>query len=227
MNRRQLLAGLGALAGGAGIVTGTGAFTSVNASRDATAAVADDATGFLSVFPSTGQPNGTFAIRGTSNGQISFDFNDANNTGGSSEGVGQSSRYEFDDVFRVENAGTQTVYVNIDSLVDVPLQDQDGSGGNEGDVTLKFYVRDPASQGPQGTLQVIDGNNADLELSVGAQRAVGVLILTDEEDTYGEIASETGTNVTRGTQTTIEAEQSPESGNGIDPGLPEGGAVSP
>jgi hypothetical protein len=198
---------------GAGGILGTGAFTSVDADRTATVAVAQENESFLAIFPSDGQPNGTFATQGAGNGaeEIGLDFNASSGTSAGSQGVGTDSTYIFDDVFRVENRGTQDVYVDIASLIDVPLQPGSGSPG---DVTVKFIAKDGS-----GNRTVIDGSNADLTVPVGEQRPVGVRILTDEESTYGNINNPTDNNVTQSTTTEIVADTD-DSGSTIDPGTP-------
>lgn len=213
MKRRNLIAGIGAAVTGAGGILGTGAFTSVNADRTATVAVAQENESFLAIFPSDGQPNSAFATQGAGNGaeEIGFDFNGSGGTSAGSQGVGTDSTYIFDDVFRVENRGTQDVYVDISSLIDIPLEDGSGSPG---DVTLKFIAEDGS-----GNRTVIDGSNADLTVPVGEQRPVGVRILTDEESTYGNINNPTDNNVTQSTTTEIVADTD-DSGTTIDPGTP-------
>lgn len=213
MKRRVLIAGIGAAVTGAGGILGTGAFTSVDADRTATVAVAQENESFLAIFPSDGQPNGTFATQGAGNGaeEIGLDFNDAGGTSSGSQGVGTDSTYIFDDVFRVENQGTQDVYIDIASLTDIPLK---SGGGSPGDVTVEFIAKDES-----GNRTVIDGSNADLTVPVGEQRPVGVRIITDEESTYGNINNPTDNNVTQSTTTEIVADTD-DSGTTIDPGTP-------
>jgi hypothetical protein len=105
MNRRTLLLGLGTAAGSAGLV-GTGAFSTAEADRDASVRVADESNAYLSISPSS-TANGRFATQ-AADSQIGLDFSGSGNGGG---GVGQDSVYNFDDVFRIANQGTQTVYV--------------------------------------------------------------------------------------------------------------------
>lgn len=213
MKRRGLVAGIGAAVAGVGGMFGTGAFTSVNADRTATVAVAQENESFLAILPSDGQPNGTFATQGAGNGaeEIGLDFNDGNGTEPGSQGVGTDSTYNFDDVFRVENQGTQDIYVDISSLIDIPLKNGQGSPG---DVTVEFIAKDGS-----GNRQVIDGSNADLTVPVGEQRPVGVRILTDDESTYGNVNNPTDNNTTESTTTTITADTD-DSGTTIDPGTP-------
>jgi hypothetical protein len=105
MKRRRLLLGAGTLLGAGGTL-GTGAFTSVEADRSVSVAVADDADALLTMEPSSG-PNGEYAET-TGDGTIALDFTDTD-AGGT--GLGTDSTYQFDDVFRITNQGTQPVYV--------------------------------------------------------------------------------------------------------------------
>ena len=222
MDRRQLLAALGTVVGGGGVIAGTGAFTSVNANRDVSVEVSDDANAFLRIFPSGSQPNAVFASQIPEEG-VFFDFN-GSPPDVDGVGSGQSSVYEFRDVVRVENAGTQDAIVSIDSVT-VDLSDNDGSPGDEGNALVEFYIHETAED-PSTPIEVIDGSNADLVAPVGEQRAIGVRITTDEEDTYGDVDAVTGSN-SGTTMTTLSADQTASSGNAIDPGLPDPNSVSP
>jgi hypothetical protein len=173
MNRRQFVIGLGATAAGGGTAMGTGAFTSVNADRDATVAVANENSAYLRIIPST-TPNGAFANQlQTSGNKLALDFNDSipdrpDGDDAQSEGVGQSSEYEFDDVFRIQNQGTQTVYVNITDVMT-----------HSDNTTTEFYVPD----GSGGRHHLAPGENA-LEISTGTTENIGVYIDTAEEGNY-------------------------------------------
>lgn len=217
MKRRGFISGIGAATVGAGGLFGTGAFTSVNADRTAQVEVAEEDSAYLAIFPSNGQPNGSFATDGgTSQNavEIGFDFNDASGTASGSQGPGVDSTYIFDDVFRVANQGTQEVYVDLMSLNSVPLLDV-GGDGDQGDVTLEFFAKDSS-----GNREVIDGSNAELTVPVGGQRPVGTRVITDPGSTYGDINSPNDNNTTQSTTTTITADTTVDSGNAIDPGTP-------
>jgi len=209
MNRRRFVVGLGALVGGAGTVLGTGAFTSTSADRHATVAVAQEDEAYLSIEPSVGQPNGGFANQDTAAGggrQIGLDFNDVNGTAAGSEGVGTDSTYEFDDVFRVANAGAQEVYVDV-----APVTIQ-----FSGTADLEFIA------GSSRT--TIDGSNAELAVPTGGERAVGVRIVTNDASTYDDVDATDDTDQAS-TETTVVADDTVDSGNAIDPGSPSGGPV--
>jgi hypothetical protein len=163
MNRRQLLTAMGVLSAGGAAVTGTGAFTSVAADRDVTVRVADDESALLAMQASPG-PNGAYATT-AGDGTIALEFTDTD-TGGS--GVGLDSVYDFDDVFRITNQGTQTVYVWV--TFDGPL------GPDE------FWLY-PNSD-PSRRLQ--DGDETVVELAVGDTVEVGAHVDTRALSDVGE-----------------------------------------
>jgi hypothetical protein len=207
MNRRRFLVGAGTLMGGGGAILGTGAFTSIEADRHATVAVAREDEAFLTIEPSMGQPNASFATQNSSNGnEIGLDFDDVAGTTSGSEGVGPDSTYEFDDVFRVYNAGTQEVYVDIDSV----------TINFSGSADLEFIA------GSSRT--TIDGSNAELTVPVGQERGIGVRIETNDASTYDGVNSPTDSDQGSAV-TTIFADDTVDSGNPIDPGSPSGGPI--
>jgi hypothetical protein len=166
MNRRQLLAGLGAAAAGGGAALGTGAFTSVEAQRSVTVNVADEDQAYLGIdeVDGTTYPNATFATQNTKN-EISLDFNDNTETNDGSEGVGLDSDYEFDNVFEIENQGTQEVEVSIDTI-------EPTSG-----VTVKFY------DGTDASTSLDSDNGSPKSLGTGISTRIGVKIEVDEPST--------------------------------------------
>lgn len=111
MQRRNFIIGAGALAAGTGAAVGTGAFSSVEASRDVSVEVADDAAAYL-------------ALKATSDyaevdndGLLELNFGDLGEEG-EGEHVGEESSYFFGsgnperNVFTVENQGTNEVEVD-------------------------------------------------------------------------------------------------------------------
>lgn len=180
MNRRQFVIGLGATVAGGGAALGTGAFTSVDADRTANVAVAEEDQAYLGITAS-GTDNGAFATNeGSAGNVIQLDFNESiadltNPEGG--VGVGQSSVYEFDDVFRIENRGTQTVYVNISDVLT-----------HGGDTTVRFYVRDGS-----GNRKFITPGSNELEAGTGTTNNIGVYIDTAQESNYSTSTNSSGT----------------------------------
>jgi hypothetical protein len=187
MNRRRFIGGLGAVLGGGGALIGTGAFSSVEADRDVTVQVAQEDQAYLSLIASS-SANGAFSSNQSSAGnQLMLDFDDAiMSYQDSGEGVGKSSQYEFDDVFRVRNRGTQTIYVNLDDV-----------STHGGDTTVQFYVRD----GSGNRQSISSTGGSPLEVQVGTQESVGVYIETTDPttgDSGGTVTVEASADVGSG-----------------------------
>ena len=111
MNRRALLARLGSLTAAGVVITGSGAFTSVNAERKIETAVADDDDAFLSLEPVAKYNDEEWIGRSGSYGDVVWFKIPGNGDGESSmaTGVGKNSIYKFRDLLTVENQGTQPV----------------------------------------------------------------------------------------------------------------------
>ena len=174
MNRRKFLAGLGATAVGGAAATGTGAFTSVEADRTVSVAVADESTSSylaLDALSEGSSENGAFATNPGSDSELVFDFNaeidDTTNSEGG-EGPGKNSVYEFDEVFEVENQGSQTVNVGIETLTDSDFED--GSGNNPTSMEMSFYPDSDAGSPLEDTSVSIGPGNAQ---TVGVKMDIG------------------------------------------------------
>lgn len=112
MRRRSFLAGVGTLAGVGGATLGTGAFTRVSAERAVSVAVARDYRAFLRLEPLVDEGlDGEPTRRSFTSGRIVEFELPGNGDGENGEGVGVDSTYEFHDLMRVENHGTQPVEV--------------------------------------------------------------------------------------------------------------------
>jgi len=98
-NRRSVLIGLGTLTVGGGAVFGTGAFSSVNAGRTVSVAVADDSEALLGL-----SVDDTYnGISSPSGGQASFNFTDIN----------ENAITEFGAALTVTNNGSEEVEVGV------------------------------------------------------------------------------------------------------------------
>jgi hypothetical protein len=134
MKRRRLLTVFGSLFAAGSLTLGSGAFTTVSAKRNITVDVSDDEDAFLSLTPilQTGidgeQTGRAFTL---ADGRVMFSIP---GTGfGESDvanGVAPDSIYEFHDLLRVENQGTQAVSVHSaydgDALNDLALVHEGG-----------------------------------------------------------------------------------------------------
>jgi hypothetical protein len=101
-----MLAALGSVAVGGATAVSTGAFTSVQAERDVSVNVADDAEAFLAI-RADDTPNGNEYVN-TDGGTVSLDFT---NTDSGGSGINADGTTVFDDLLNVRNQGTQTVIV--------------------------------------------------------------------------------------------------------------------
>ena len=110
-NRRKFLAGIGALASGSAAAVGTGAFTSVSASRSVAVNVADDSDALLAIRGD--KRNGNFTSNAveyvdTNGGQVSIDITE---TSAGATGINDNATTTLDDLLAIENQGSQDVYV--------------------------------------------------------------------------------------------------------------------
>jgi hypothetical protein len=122
MNRRQVLAAIGALGGGSAVVTGTGAFTSVEANRDLSVQVADDSSALLRM-AAAGEGNDEYIT--TNGGELGIDLTSDNPTNEGGEGVNADATTVIADLFEIQNQGTQEIDVEV-----TPLSFVDSSNTN-------------------------------------------------------------------------------------------------
>ncbi len=122
MNRRNVLLGLGTVVTGGGAALGTGAFSSVEADRDATFSVVNDDSALLTL---TG--DGTY-VTGESSGAISFSFTELND----------NAKTIFEGVLTIENntqdAASKDVYIKNNGNVDGTVIDFQDSADTEGSI---------------------------------------------------------------------------------------------
>jgi len=157
MKRRSILIGLGSIVAGTGTVLGTGAFSETTATRDADVEVIGDASAYLKLAPYDG-PNGAYAdIQNDGTLSINLDGDDPAGDGPSGGGVNGDALSYFDNVFIIENQGTQEVNVHI--------EDDEPGGAND----VQFYKGDQRGQSLEGI---------GVDLGVGDSVAVGIFVNT-------------------------------------------------
>ena len=167
MKRRQLLAGLGALAAGGTAAVGTGAFTSVEASRTVTVTVEDDAAAYLSLASFKAGESENYGFVTQQGAGIAIDINDVSGVQDPANGVGLDSVYEFDKLFEVENQGTQEIQFEIETL-----EDDDFTPSTSG-LTVEFYPGSDASS-------PLDSN--PITLGTGEAQNIGLRVETQDHD---------------------------------------------
>ncbi|EMA57402.1 nuclease [Halorubrum distributum JCM 13561] len=161
MKRRSVIIGLGATAAGGGAIA-TGAFDTASAERDATVALADDASSLLSLTPLDDE----FAFVDDS-GELALVFDEVE---GGGTGFGSGTVYEVGEVFQVSNQGTEDLglFATVDD-------------GAIGDAEFALTV-DGEELGPDPTV----------ELDVGEAVAVGVEVDAGDDPTDGEVSITVG-----------------------------------
>ena len=114
MNRRQLIALMGALGGGGAIATGTGAFSSQTADRSVSVSVSGDNAGaYLRIGESN--PELTKFINRDDPGS-KFDIALGGKSGNGGSGINTRATTTFENLFEIENQGTQEIEVTVDPL---------------------------------------------------------------------------------------------------------------
>ena len=108
MERRKFVVGLGSLAAGGAAAMGTGAFTSQTASRNLTISTAEDPSAYVGL-KKLDTPNSQAYIS-MSGDELIIDVGHNSNGG---EGINVDGHTRLDDLFGIDNQGTQTAYVYI------------------------------------------------------------------------------------------------------------------
>lgn len=107
MNRRNFIAGLGALGVTSAGALGTGAFSTAQTQRDVAIETAGDTDGLLAF-------EGTSEFVRFENGLFELDLTPSNPTPEGGEGVSQDSVYVIDGAYEIENQGTQEVQITYE-----------------------------------------------------------------------------------------------------------------
>lgn len=121
MERRKFLIGVGSTAVGTSALVGSGAFSSATVEdRGVEVNVADDANAYLALVETSPYAN-------NAGNQLELDFG-SNGNGG--HGVNEDSSYTFEEVFEVQNQGTEPVDISIDDgtndAISISLTDSSG-----------------------------------------------------------------------------------------------------
>lgn len=159
-----------------GLVTATGAFTTVSAQRTATVNVADDASALLALTaapttdPADGSfwsPNGEYASQ-NADGELEIDFD----TGAGATGINLDALTTIEGVFLITNQGTQSVDVWVE---------QDTTNVADADIT--FYNHDNGA-GTADTTSLEGGATKPTNaVTLGTGESVVVSIELDSRDT--------------------------------------------
>jgi hypothetical protein len=192
MQRRKFMVGLGSLAAGGAAAIGTGAFSQSQTGREVKVSVVDDSSGFVAF-------NSTSPYSGTDGGELEIYFNKEAAAIGS--GVPEKTTMLFEEVFAVENQGTQRVQLGLDQIARGSEQEfniqppgsvgtngfeenkvsDDTSFGDRIDVGYSTETSKAFNQGP-GTNDP-DGDES-IELDPGESETVDFAIRTDDDDDW-------------------------------------------
>lgn len=195
MKRRNTLVGLGMLAAGGGVISGTGAFTSVTADRSISVTSAGDASANLGMAP-LNTPNGN-EYADSSGGTLSITLPDVN----------LNAVTHVDDVFRVTNNGTQSVVVCF--------EEQGGSSTAAVDFGAKldqgFDKNSVGGGGQPGTEGIVDENIIDIStpgsaayskngvlLGGGMSLDVGIYIDSSDANLNDELSGSSSADIDSG-----------------------------
>jgi len=164
MQRRKFVVGLGSLAAGGAAALGTGAFTSVTATRNVDVEVANDSDAYLGLSGVDGD-NKEYITDNGSSGTLSIDLDGDQSVPGNGEGVNPNALTEIDHLFKIKNQGTQTVDVSLSK-----------TGANSG--LIEFYATDDSSESdPYSNGTQIDGSDS-VSLGTGEYTVVSLKIDT-------------------------------------------------
>jgi len=169
MDRRKFVIGMGALATGSAAAVGTGAFSSIEAERTVSVETTDDSDANLAFYAyEEFEGDEEDYVTEGEDGTIEFNF----------ENVNRDAVTTFEDLFVVQNNGSQSVQIRVANDPGEPGEDPIwGSGvGTDGPVDIKH---------PDGG-SIVGGNfqqtrpDGSIELDTGDS-----LVLTVEIDTRG------------------------------------------
>jgi len=158
MERRKFVVGLGALASGSAAAMGTGAFSSVQADRTVSVEVADDSEAYLRL-EGDGGDNSDYVTSDGTDGVLTIDLdaNNSSNVQGGGSGVNPDARTRIDDLFVIENQGTQEV--------EITLNKSSGNDSNDYEDYATFYINNDYSTELDGT-NFIAGADETISLEV-------------------------------------------------------------
>lgn len=112
----------------AALVTGTGAFSTVETERTANVQVAGDANAYLGLEPHE-DGNGQFAEQ-NEEGMLEIKFTEEHETEKGGQGVNPESRTSFDNVFTITNQGTEKAQVTVTGGTEEAISIYDSENGN-------------------------------------------------------------------------------------------------
>ncbi|SMP02515.1 hypothetical protein SAMN06265347_101204 [Halobellus salinus] len=191
---------------------GTGAFTSVEADRTVDVEVAGDSSAYLALRKAAG-PNAdpganSDAYVDDSGAEISLDFT-SSNASVSGNGFNPNAVTEVDDLLEVQNQGTQSAYLSVDTA---NLDLSDGSG-NQAGVGLAVVADETTGSNLNDNIAFDSSTTPNPDVGVIADPTVnGAYELTQGESVHLDLTVDTTTfdnaNVSTSGTITFIADQS-------------------
>ncbi|GAB6879946.1 hypothetical protein JCM17823_22200 [Halorubrum gandharaense] len=168
LNRRNVLAGLGAAAVGTGAAFGSGAFTSVEAEREVTVDVAEDAEAQVGL-----NADDDDDVEGVSNSQLAINLDDVNPESTVRLGeVDDTSDEVTTSAFSIENNTDQS----FDSGEEIEVEAEVDDIG-DGDDNIELIAEDP-----DGSLVDLHEESEEVTLSSSENASVAVEIFVEGEE---------------------------------------------
>ena len=169
LTRRNALIGMGTVAAGAGVIGGTGAFTSVQADRTVSVQTTADSSAALQLIPAESDgsttPNAADYVDNGDDGDDTITIN-LNSTDEGASGLNQNARTVLENLVSVLNNGTQAVT----SLTLELTSDSDAITDND---TFAFTASDDSTDIPNDSKDEIP-NNSDILSSSYLDTDIGV-----------------------------------------------------
>lgn len=185
LTRRNALIGLGTVAAGAGVVGGSGAFTSVTAERTVSVQTAGDASAALALVPAVestpvssadNTPNADYVSGGGSSGTTTINL-DGSNTGTSP--INKNANTVFEDLVTVVNNGTQEVtsleleFSSVPSAIN-STSDTFGFTASTPDDSTEINFHEVGSVSPP--VDILSDNSSSLSLTEGSVVNFGIVV---------------------------------------------------
>jgi len=180
------MVGLGSLAAGGAAAMGTGAFTSQTASRNLTVSAVEDPSAYVGL-KKLNTPNSQ-AYASLSGRELVIDVSDNSNGG---EGINVDGHTRLDDLFGVDNQGTQTAFVFIRLIgngakTNTYLYDSDNQGK-----ALSSDTGKPGAYADQGESDPLAPDPSNIahsarELHPGERLKVGLDVEEVDNDIFGQ-----------------------------------------
>ena len=166
LTRRNALIGLGTVAAGAGVIGGTGAFSSVTAERNVTIATEGDASAALAL-EAADSKNADDYVTPPNGGEIVLNLDGTQGGSADSTGINQSAVTVIKNLIKVTNNGSQGI-----SSLELDLQDNNGVvSESDANNIFRFTTQNSGGPHPNGG-DVTDGNG----IGVGNNMNFGVEI---------------------------------------------------